>query len=66
MDLEEEESWLRHHLRRLRTLLRYAKIPGVETGLRELVADTEARLEMLESRQRQAEWREAAPGGEGA
>ena len=48
---EEEDRWLRHHLGRLRAMLRYAKIPRVETGLRELIVDTEARLEMLESRQ---------------
>ena len=35
LDLEPEENWLRHRLRRLRTILRYAKEPRVESGLRE-------------------------------
>ena len=38
LDLEPEENWLRHRLRRLRTILRYAKEPRVESGLRELIA----------------------------
>ena len=33
---------------RLRTILRYAKDPQVEIGLREFIADAEARLDMLE------------------
>ena len=48
LDLEPEENWLRHRLRRLRTILRYAKEPRVETGLRELIADAEERLDLLE------------------
>jgi hypothetical protein len=43
LDLEPEENWLRHRLRRLRTILRYAKEPRVESGLRELIADAEER-----------------------
>jgi hypothetical protein len=38
-DFEEEEIWLRHRLRRMRALLRYAKEIEVEVGLRELIAD---------------------------
>jgi hypothetical protein len=48
VDLEPEENWLRHRLRRLRTILRYAKEPRVESGLRELIADAEERLDLLE------------------
>jgi hypothetical protein len=48
LDLELEENWLRHRLRRLRTILRYAKEPRVESGLRELIADAEERLDLLE------------------
>jgi hypothetical protein len=52
-DFEEEEIWLRHRLRRMRALLRYAKETKVEIGLRELIADAEERLEILEQRQNQ-------------
>jgi hypothetical protein len=48
LDLEPEENWLRHRLRRLRTILRYANEPRVESGLRELIADAEERLDLLE------------------
>ena len=46
-DLEPEENWLRHRSR-LRTILRYAKEPRVESGLRELIAGAEERLDLLE------------------
>ena len=52
-DFEKEEIWLRHRLRRLRALLRYAKEIRVEIGLRELIADAEERLEILEQGQNQ-------------
>ena len=52
-DFEEEEIWLRHRLQRMRMLFRYAKEPLVESGLRELIADAEERLEILEQRQNQ-------------
>lgn len=52
-EFEKEEIWLRHRLRRLRTLLRYAKETRVEGGLRELIADAEDRLEVLERMQDQ-------------
>jgi hypothetical protein len=54
-DLEDEVSWLRFRLRRLRVTLRlvsgtnFAKAL-VETALKELIADTEARLDALERR----------------
>jgi hypothetical protein len=51
LDFEEEEIWLRHRLRRMRALLRYAKEIKVEVGLRELIAEAEERLEILEQRQ---------------
>jgi hypothetical protein len=47
LDLEPEENWLRHRLRRLRTILRYAREPRVESGLRELIADAEERLDLV-------------------
>ena len=47
LDLEPEENWLRHRLRRLRTILRYASEPRVESRLRELIADAED-LDLLE------------------
>ncbi len=49
--LEKEENWLRHRLRRMRAMLRYANEPRVESGLRELIADAEDRLEALEAHQ---------------
>jgi hypothetical protein len=51
LDFEEEEIWIRHRLRRMRALLRYAKEIKVEVGLRELIAEAEERLEILEQRQ---------------
>ena len=48
MDLEPEDVWLRHRLRRLRAILRRVKEPTVEGMLRELIADAEDRLDLLE------------------
>ena len=48
MDLEPEDVWLRHRLRRLRAILRRVKEPAVEGMLRELIADAEDRLDLLE------------------
>jgi hypothetical protein len=50
-DLEPEEIWVRHRLRRLRTIPRYAKEPRVESGLRELITEAEERLNLLEQQQ---------------
>jgi hypothetical protein len=52
-DLEDEASWLRFRLRRLRVILRIVsgtKLDKalVETALKELIADAEARLDALE------------------
>jgi hypothetical protein len=52
MDFEDEHTWLRHRVLRLRSILRYVKDPKVESGLRELIAEAEQRLEQLEARQR--------------
>jgi hypothetical protein len=52
MYLEDEESWLRKRVMRLRTLLRYTREPDTEAGLREFIAEAENRLEILQSRDR--------------
>jgi hypothetical protein len=49
-DFEDEETWLRHRIMRMRTVLRFAKDPRAEAGLRELIADAETRLVALEAR----------------
>jgi hypothetical protein len=46
---EDELTWLRHRIVRMRTILRFAKDPRTEAGLRELIADAEARLAALET-----------------
>ena len=50
MDFGDESTWLRHRVLRLRTILRYVKDARAETGLRELIADAEQRLDRLEAR----------------
>ncbi len=52
MEMEDEYSWLRHRVMRLRTILRYVKDTRAESGLRELIADAEQRLEQLQARAR--------------
>jgi hypothetical protein len=52
MYLEDEESWLRKRVVRLRTLLRYCREPDTEAGLREFIAEAESRLELLQNRHR--------------
>ena len=52
MDFEDESTWLRHRVQRLRTIARYVKDARAESGLRELIADAEQRLEQLEARAR--------------
>jgi len=49
MEFEDETTWLRHRVLRLRTILRYAKDSRAESGLRELIAEAEKRLEQLET-----------------
>ncbi len=50
-DLEDEETWLGHRLRRLRTILRFAKDARVEAELKQLIGEAEERLDAL-TRQR--------------
>jgi hypothetical protein len=52
MDFEDESTWLRHRVLRLRTILRYVKDARAETGLRELIAEAEQPLDQLEAQQR--------------
>jgi hypothetical protein len=49
-ELEEEVAWLRHRIVRTRTVLRFAKDPRAESGLRELIADAETRLAEVEAK----------------
>ena len=53
MELEDEEAWLRHRVIRLRTMLRFAKDPRTEAGLKEFIADAEERLDELERSRRE-------------
>jgi hypothetical protein len=48
-ELEDEMSWLRHRVIRMRTILRFAKDSRVEAGMRELIGDFEVRLEGLQA-----------------
>lgn len=50
VELEPEEIWLRKRIIRLRTVLRYAKDPRTEAGLKEFIGDAEHRLEMLQKK----------------
>jgi peptide subunit release factor 1 (eRF1) len=52
MDFEDESTWLLHRVLRLRIILRYVKDPRAESGLRELIAEAEQRLEQLEAMRR--------------
>ncbi len=52
MDFEDESTWLRHRVQRLPTIARYVKDARAESGLRELIADAEQRLDQLEARAR--------------
>jgi hypothetical protein len=49
MEAEDEVVWLRHAVMRLRNILRYAKDPRAIAGLKELIAQAEARLEKLDT-----------------
>ena len=48
MKPDDEEIWLRHRVIRMRALLRFAREPHVESGLRELIADPRAAGEWAE------------------
>ena len=50
-EIEDEMTWLRHRILRMRTILRFAKDPRTEAGLRELISDAEARLAALEAKE---------------
>jgi hypothetical protein len=50
MNFEDESTWLLHRV--VRTILRYVKDPRAESGLRELIAEAEQRLEQLEAMRR--------------
>jgi hypothetical protein len=52
MEWEDESTWLRHRVLRLRTILRYMKDARAESGIRELIGDAEQRLDQLEARAR--------------
>jgi hypothetical protein len=45
LDLETEEPWLGHRVRRLRTVLRIVTDPRAEAALKTLIIEAEARLE---------------------
>ena len=51
--MEDEETWLRRRVIRLRTMLRFAKDPRTEAGLKEFIADAEERLDALERGRRE-------------
>jgi hypothetical protein len=55
MELENEATWLRYRVLRLRAALRFALAPQVESILRELIADAEERLVALEAKARETE-----------
>ena len=59
--LQDEESWLRGCIIRLRTVLRFAKDERVDAGLKDIIADAERRLEQLQ--REQIDPFEGAPGG---
>jgi hypothetical protein len=48
MTFQDETIWLRYRIMRMRTALRFAMSREVENILRELIADAEARLAMLQ------------------
>jgi hypothetical protein len=50
MELENEATWLRHRVVRMRAALRFAMNSEVEIILRELIADAEDRLLAIEHR----------------
>ena len=61
IDWEDEEMWLRGWIIRMRTLLRFASDPRVETGIKEFIVDAEQRLEELQ--RHRVDPFDEAPGG---
>jgi len=53
-ELEPEDVWLRHRLRRLRAIARRVKEPVATDLLRELITEAEERLDVLEKLQLQS------------
>ena len=51
MRWQDESSWLRYRVIRMRTALRFAMSPEVTNILRELIADGEARLLALDAKE---------------
>ena len=51
MTWQDESSWLRYRVVRMRTALRFAMSPEVTNILRELIADGEARLLVLDGKE---------------
>jgi hypothetical protein len=49
-EIEDEQTRLRRRIMRMRTILCFAKDPRAEAGMRELIADAEARLAALDAR----------------
>jgi hypothetical protein len=49
MEMENEETWLRKRIVRLRVALRYANDSRTEVVLREVIGDAENRLEDLQA-----------------
>lgn len=47
MEFEDEETWLHHHVLRLRLLLRYVRSKQGEPIIKDLISIAEARLEAL-------------------
>jgi hypothetical protein len=63
MDWEDEETWLRAWIVRLRTIWRFSRDSRVDVGLREFIAAAEARLDMLQSKRLRPLETEEPPGG---
>jgi hypothetical protein len=58
MELQDEATWLRNRIARMRLAFRFATEPQVESILRELIADAEDRLVGLQQSRRSnaAQW----------
>jgi hypothetical protein len=63
MDWEDEETWLRAWIVRLRTIWRFSRDSRVDVGLREFIAAAEARLDVLQSKRLRPLETEEPPGG---
>ena len=46
-EIEDEERWLRRRVMRLRTIMRFALDPRVQTLLKEFIIEAEERLDKL-------------------